>query len=285
MKSLFSRFFKKKPQYKSVTAPAEISDLAVELAHSLVNQILIHKPGFKSVTLQFNYQKHHVYFNWGDESILVLPSILFDDVNHRVTLIYFNTEALLETLFPEVYMDTTFSVEINPVSFKIYDHFGTYLLEIPIENSRLHFGADFIQALSTISRQVRQRQDTLEAKLSPLEKEGVVWSRQRGRVIFAEKVSFKAIPIGSYSPEYESWCWVWANRSYTDEESRSIADLQYCSPLSFLRVGGFQTTSDFSFVIAYLAADLLGKYPIYRFVYEDGLELFLAVDVESEELF
>lgn len=285
MKSLFSRLFKKKPQYKSVTAPAEIPDHAVELAHSLVDQIQIHKPGYKNVTLQFNYQKHHVYFNWGDESILELPSILFDDVSHRVALIYFNTEALLEVLFPEVYTYTLFSIEIDLHSLKINEQNGICLLEIPIEMSRLHFGDDFMRALSAISGQVRQRQDTLEAKLSPLEKEGVVWSRQRGRVIFADKISFNAIPIGSYSPEYESWCWVWANRSYTEEESRSIADLQYCSPLSVLKTGGFQTTSDFSFVIAYLAADMLGKYPIYRFVYEDGLELFLAVDVESEELY
>lgn len=90
--------------------------------------------------------------------------------------------------------------------------------------------------------------------------------------------------LGSYSSTLHSWCWAWANSSFSPYATTTIGDyreqlLNSADKSLYLR-GGFPATLPFCWTIAHLAGQGLGNHPVFAWPVQEGrVHLFFALDI------
>ena len=114
------------------------------------------------------------------------------------------------------------------------------------------------------------------------------WDREARRIAFEDDVGTRrtlpAEVLGSFAPPESSWCWAWANGSFTPRESQASAGLRSAAPesLPLLERGGFPCDPPFAYTVAMVGGHVLGERAVFRYeIPRTGVQLFFAVEMPA----
>jgi hypothetical protein len=96
---------------------------------------------------------------------------------------------------------------------------------------------------------------------------------------------FAITPIGTHSPQYQTWLWAWANEDFPPaarDASRQLQALYDVTGFRVFRDPGISASSSDAQDFAALAVHQLGAIGFFRCPSEDGPTLYLAVHEPSE---
>src|SRR5262245_45675577 len=96
---------------------------------------------------------------------------------------------------------------------------------------------------------------------------------------------FPMVPVGTHSPEYQTWLWAWANEDFPPvarEASRQLQSLHAVTGFRVFLDPGIEASSADAQDFAALAVHRLGAIGVFR-LSSDGPTLYLAVQERGSE--
>lgn len=136
--------------------------------------------------------------------------------------------------------------------------------------------AEFNAFVEACHKELEQKQSAFNVRISSARQ----WAYEMadGTLTIGE-TCYPMIPIGTFSPAYQTWLWAWANEEFPDrarEASRFLQDLQWITGFRIFLTPGFPATASKVNDFLALAVHQLDATGFFR-CESDGPTLYMAV--------